>query len=134
MSKVLALSRKPRPFSPSCCKGMKPAPVFQIKSMTRREWFKLLAEQNVNVPKGVSTDGEVDASAIDNSIWESLIQGIDMNNKLFETHLAGWENLKDQCDEDVPFDKANFELLPDEIVSELVKEITGQVTKEEAKN
>ena len=134
MSKVLALSRRSRPFSPKCYEGVSPTPVFQIKSMTRREWFKLLAEQNANVPKCVSKEGEVDASAVDEKIWDTLIQGIDMNNKLFEKHLTGWEHVMDECNEDLPFGKDNFELLPDAVISELIKEITGQVTKEEAKN
>ena len=131
MSKVLAVSKAPRPFTPKCYEGVSPTPVFTIISMTKREWLLFLKQETSGIPKE-SKEGSPEE--ITDTTFDALCYGIDGNARLFDKHLTGWNNVPAQGGVSLEYGRDNFDCLPDKVVAELIKEISGQVSDEDAKN
>ena len=140
--KAIALSRKERNYTPTELEGEGPRPTFKIKSMPRRAYLQMLSDKNISIPKAVlekAKDGE-DVSKeslvpddMDN-IWKTLLGSFDTNTEILKKYLLGWENMKDECDEDFEFAVENMEYLPEDLAADLVREITGGPKEEEEKN
>ena len=130
MSEVLAVSKAPRPFTPKCYEGVSPTPVFTIISMTKREWLLFLKQETSGMPK----EKKEASGEITDTTFDALCYGIDGNARLFGNHVTAWKNVLAQGGTFLEYNKENFDCLPDKVVAELIKEISGQASEEDAKN
>lgn len=52
--------------------------------------------------------------------------------ELLQTHLIGWKNLKDNNDKDIPFNVETIDLIPPDILAELIRAIgSPEINKKE---
>jgi len=126
--RALAISPRERTYTLIDYRGKSNPPAFKIKSMPKEQYLQLLADSNIKVP---SAEQNVEITA---DFWQSLLQNYQVNIKVLEKHLTGWDNISDEMDEPLEYSKEAIQYLNEEVIAELVKEITGQVTEEEEKN
>ena len=141
--RVLALAKKPRPYTPLECEHMNPKPVFTVTSATRREFLTMMAESEINIPKeafdtaaaegGDAAAVEIMSQMSDDNVWNTVLNSHDFNIKILEEKLSGWSNVPDTEGDQLLFEKANIEYLSDELIADLVREVTGQPRQEEEK-
>lgn len=139
--RILALAPKERPYTPLECVSMALPPVFSLCSATRREFLELMAENEINIPKGAleaaaNEDGDVSevlAAMAGENIWKTVLNSHIFNLEILKKKLKGWSNLKDSEGNELVFSHENLEYLSDELVADLVREITGQARPEEEK-
>jgi hypothetical protein len=143
--RLLAASPKERPYTPLECEDMKPMPSFTIMSATRREFLEMMSENEINIPKSaikkaadIDGDGEEGAAAIlaemgEDNIWKTVLGSHTFNMDILKKKLKGWKNVPDVSGSDLPYSEENIEFLSDELVTDLVREITGQPRPEEEK-
>lgn len=133
MGKVLALSKKTREYVLKDYRDKENPPKFIIKSMSKRHFYKLLSESNIRVPKGITAKGEADIENM--NIWEMMHKNYEANLKILENgYLTGWSDVMDEAGDPLSFAKENIEYLHEDIITELVKEIVGEITPAESKN
>lgn len=140
--KAIALSRKERRYTPTELEGESPRPVFKIKSMPRRAYLQVLSDKNVSIPKAALDDAkdgkeltpESLASDDMSGIWKTLLSSYDTNIEILKKYLLDWENMKDETGDDFEFSVDNMEYLPEDLMADLVREITGGVKEEDEKN
>jgi hypothetical protein len=137
--KILAISKKPRPFTPKSCEDMKPKPVFTIRSISKREYFLIMAQNKITLPlkaaiaiqdkdvEGVAGDTTVDLTLAIHEIHEQKIATLTKG-------LIGWTNVIDADGEKVPFNPENIELLDITVINELSDEICGVIRPDDLKN
>ena len=141
--RILAASPKERPYTPLECGGIANPPVFTISSATRREFLTMMAENDINIPKealGKAASAENESEVADvlasmggDSIWKTVLSSHAFNIDILTKKLKGWKSLPDSEGNDLPFSTENIEYLSDELIADLVREITGQARPEEEK-
>ena len=84
--------------------------IFYYRRALSQEWNNLVRK---NTNRGVTDFDEV-------------------GMEILKTHLTGWKDLKDEDEKEVPFNIDTIELIPQEILSELIKAISShEVNKKE---
>ena len=141
--RILAASPNNRPYTPLECEGMDKPPVFTLCSATRREFLTMMAENDINIPKealGKAASAESESEVADvlasmggDSIWKTVLSSHAFNIDILKKKLKGWKDLPDSEGDDLPFSEENIEFLSDDLVADLVREITGQARPEEEK-
>ncbi|MCK5617316.1 hypothetical protein KAR91_86430 [Candidatus Pacearchaeota archaeon] len=141
--RILAASPKERPYTPLECEGMDTPPVFTVSSATRREFLTIMSENEINVPKEAlkkaaaanseAEVGEILANMGGDNIWKTVLDSHILNIEILKKKLKGWSKLPDTEGDNLPFSEENIEYLSDELIADLVREITGQARPEEEK-
>ena len=127
MSKVIAISKEPRKYIPESCKDMESPPSFTIRSISKREYLKILAESDIKLPKNEDITEE-------SNPWPIILSSYETQIKILILGVLGWENVNDNTGKEVPFSHENLDLLSDEIMNDLVKDISGVVVEKDTKN
>jgi len=131
--RALAISPNERKYIPKDFKSEETPPAFTLKSMPKEKYLQLLADADIKVSSSDEGAGQVEVK-INDDIWKTLLNNYKTNIAVLETNVTGWENILDECGEQLAFGKASLNLLDENIIAELVKEITGGLTKEDEKN
>ena len=141
--KVLALSKKERPYVPAVLLENNTHPKFTIRSLTRREQLEISAMADMNI--SVSDLAGKDEKEVEEIILGQLanksasemaafnLNGLNVTIATLEKGLLNWEGLKDETGDDVEFSHENFELLSEELMEDLAREISGRVSVEDEK-
>lgn len=139
---VTALSKKERKYTPEELKGQANAPVFTLTSVSRLEYLEIMSNSDVDMPAEIISDGNVDTDAIAKKLasgsmgrlYSISISTIKSNITILTLALKGWENIKDEVGDVFEFSPGNIELLPDDLMDDLVREVTGTLNEVTEKN
>ena len=126
--RATALSRKVREYTPDEFKGMGSPPVFLIKSVSKRKTLEIYANLDIAVPDA-DADGNIKLGS-----WDDALKNYDVQIEVLKIGLTGWENYNDEDGAPVEFNDEEFETIEDELMADLVREISGNIKEEDAKN
>lgn len=149
--KILAISKKRRPLILDCLKDVENPPQFTGISLTRRAHLNILASNSYKPPKQILEAAmksqnkenlqEQEKSILDvmdtidlSEINKMSLNNIDIAIKIMEEGKVEWTNLIDDEGEVVESAVENYELLSDEVRTEIVKQLIGVISEAEAKN
>ncbi|HKZ36427.1 MAG TPA: hypothetical protein VJ184_02175 [Chryseolinea sp.] len=125
--KVLAISKEPRKVILESCKDVESPPTFTVRSLTRREYLKIMSESGIKLPKSDNVLNEENP-------FISIFSSYETTLEIISAGLLGWENLLDNKGKVVPFSLDNLDLLGDEVTNDLAKEVSGAILENESKN
>ena len=126
--RATALSRKVRKYVPDEFKDMTTPPVFSIKSISKRKTLEIYANLNIAVPDA-DAEGNIQLGS-----WDDALKNYDVQLEVLKIGLMGWTNYNDEDGVPVEFEPSEFETIEDELMADLVREISGNVKEEDAKN
>lgn len=141
---VTALSKKVRKYTPKELRGQEGAPVFMLRSLTRFENLEIMSNSDIDIPANIVAEG--DTKDVAEKLSEKLAEGsmgalyrislnsLKTNLEILRIALSGWETIKDEEGDEVKFSSENIELLSDDLMTDLVQEVTGVTDEVTEKN
>ncbi len=135
--KVLAISKKPRPYVLKDYRGEQDPPTFTIRSATKSEYHAVCIKHPIDLAVKSASLDEKGKPKLDFERGNAA----DLSQQIYARNLAfvklgcsGWENVPDELGEALQFSEEAIECLHDDVISELANVINGTITEEDSKN